>query len=291
MVPATKITDEVRWNLLQIKAQERRAVQAVELFRKNGIEPILIKGVAAAQFYPPSKLRASIDVDLAVSAADYPSAYDLSRSLAADGMAIDLHRELRHLETAAWDDLFRRSVLLRLDGENVRILGPEDNLRVLCVHWLTDGGAIKDRLWDVYYAVKNRPPNFDWDKFLGPVSKRRRRWMICTVGLAHKYLDLDIRDTPIAEQALDLPGWLIVTVEREWASETRNWPLEASLNDPKMLFAQLRKRMRPNPIWATVQMEGSFDAKTRVHYQFANAIRRVVPSIQRITEALRLSSK
>jgi hypothetical protein len=284
-------TDKIRWNLLYRKTQELRVLHAFTLFREQEIEPILIKGLAAAQCYPESRSRASIDVDLAVSAKDFETANRISRSEAATGLAIDLHRELRHLDTVKWNDLFENSQLLEVEGGSIRVLRPEDHLRVLIVHWLTNGGSDKDRLWDVYFMIDNRPADFDWARFLNSVGDRRRRWLICTVGLAHRFLGLDIDDSPIKDEARDIPEWLIKAVEAEWASETKNWPLEACINDPKLFLKQVLKRMRPNPIWATIQVEGSFDAKTRLFYQIANFFMRIPSSYRRVSATLNLRLK
>jgi hypothetical protein len=285
------LTDAARWGLLQKKAQEVRSVQAFKLFREKGIEPILIKGLAAAMLYPAHIPRISIDLDLAVSPDEFAAAKAIAVSTAAHGLAIDLHCGLRHLDTVEWSDLFENSHPVELDGGTIRILRPEDHLRVLCVHWLTDGGVYQDRLWDIYYSVENRGTDFDWDRFLGIVSERRRRWLVCTLGLAQYYLRLDLTATPIEVEARDLPRWLVTTVEREWASETKPRPLEASMHDPVMFAKQVKRRMRPNPIWATVQMNGSFDARTRVHYQLANVFNRIPPSYRRISNTLRLRNK
>ncbi len=149
----------------------------------------------------------------------------------------------------------------------------------------TDGGAHKDRLWDIYYAVENRESDFDWDRCLNSVSIRRRRWITCTLGLAHRYLGLDLDDTRVKHEAIDLPAWLVETVEKEWTSENRLLPLDASLGDAKVLAKQLGKRFHPNPIWATVHMNGSFDAKTRLFYQLGSWFKRIGPSIRRVSRA------
>ena len=283
----TQINDEARWNILQRKAQEVRVARAFCLLRSNGIEPVLIKGFAAGRNYPESVIRLSIDTDLAVAAADFQRAYEIAVSSDAEGLAIDLHRELRHLDTLDWEDLFENSKLIAIDGGTVRLLRPEDHLRVLCVHWLNDGGTDRGRLWDIYYAVENRPADFDWGRFLDVVSRRRRRWLICTVGLAHRFLGLDISETPINTEARDLPAWLVKAVEREWASETKPIPMEATLKDRRKFIDQFKKRLRPNPIRATIEMEGSFDAKTRVFYQIGNFFMRIAPSYRRVADTLR----
>jgi len=281
-----QITDEFKWNLLNKKKQEVQALRAFTAFREKGIEPILIKGLAAAQFYPEPGSRASIDMDLAVPAKDFDAAFEVAVSPAAKGIGIDLHRELRHLDTVEWSDLFENSRRLKVEGGDIRVLRPEDHLRVLCVHWLNDGGAEKVKLWDIYYAVENRPADFDWERCLETVSKTRRRWITCTIGLAHHYLGLPLDSTPVKDEAEQLPEWLPRELEREWASSVRLMPLHIYLNNRPALFAQIRKRLRPNAIQATIEMEGSFDAKTRAFYQIGNIFKRIMPSYQRISKTI-----
>lgn len=281
-----EINDEIRWNLLQKNILERNAVRGFEMFREAGIEPILIKGLAAGRYYPENEPRVSIDLDLAVAARDFEKADKIAQSEAADGLAIDLHRELRHLDTVSWDELFKNSVLLPLDGAEIRIPRPEDHLRIVCLHWLTDGGRVKERLYDVYYAVSKREPMFDWYRFFGVVSPTRQRWLECTLGLTAKYLGLDLTDTPAAGADEKLPRWLTDTVEREWSAEVKFEPMEVAVLDRRKFVDQLGRRLNPNPIWATVQAEGSFDAPTRLHYKIANAFRRIPDSYRRISEAI-----
>jgi hypothetical protein len=155
------------------------------------------------------------------------------------------------------------------------------------VHWLTDGGERKERLWDIYWAVKNRPEDFSWDKCLNVVSERRRRWIICTIGLAHKYLELEIDDLAFADEARDLPAWLVKAVEKRWESGVSHIPIHRTIRDPKGFLDQLRKRFPPNPIMATINMEGDFDALTRVHYQAGHIVRQAGPAIVRVWNTLK----
>ena len=272
--------------MLQRKVQERNAVRAFEIFRENGIEPILIKGIAATSYYPASVYRASVDIDLAVADADFETAKVIAGSLTADGLSIDVHRELRHLDTVGWEDLFENSTLVEADSDSYRVLRPEDHLRVLCVHWLNDGGINKNRLWDVYYLIASRATDFDWDRALQVVSSTRQRWIVFTIGLAQKYLGLDLHDTPIEDEASKLPEWLVKTVEREWATGEEQIPLWIILNDRKKLLKQISLRLNPNPIRATVEMEGSFDSKTRFFYKVGNFFQRLFPSLRRNIDTL-----
>ncbi len=274
--------NDPRWNLLQRKAQEMNVARAFSLFRSEGIEPIVIKGFAAQRNYPLSHLRMSTDIDLAVASSDFERSVEISRSPSAEGLAIDLHRGLRHLDTVDWNDLFDNSVTVESGDVSIRILRPEDHLRVLCVHWLTDGGAFKERLWDIYYALEKSPAGFNWHRCLDIVSPNRRRWIACVIGITSKYLGLNVDHFPFANEMMNLPRWLEKALEREWASEIRLTSIDIYLGDPVNLVKQIKKRIPPSPIQSTIEMEGSFDAKTRVHYQAASMIRRFIPSVRRV---------
>jgi len=278
--------DRQRWNLLQNKVQRSNVAAAFELFRLRGIEPILIKGLAAGLNYPETESRHCSDIDLAVSPAEVAPA-TVAVAEFRNRQSIDIHEGLRHLDTLDWTDLFTNSMTVDVEGVPVRMLRPEDHLRVLCVHWLNDGGAYRERLWDIYYAVNGRPADFDWDRCLNVVSPTRRRWIICTIGLAHNYLGLDLKGLSFENEALRLPDWLLRALEREWASDVRLTPIHSFLNDPGGLLKQIRKRFPPNPIQATIDVEGSFDARSRIFYQFGSILKRLVPSVKRVAITLR----
>ena len=276
-----------RWTLIKQKANEAKAVRTFELFRRHDLQPVLIKGVAAALNYPRTQFRDSVDLDLAVDPDDYERAHDLIHSTEAVGLSIDLHQGLRHLDLLNWADLYKNSIEIDLSEGRIRVLRPEDHLRILCVHWLTDGGANRDRLWDIYYAIANRPPAFDWERFHEGTGKNRRRWMECAAGIASRELGLDLLGTPLAGADKKLPEWFISTVEREWADETLFRPLRDSMDDLPTFLRQLRKRIPPNPITATVLQNGSFDARTRVLYQLGSMVSRSGKSLVSVADALR----
>lgn len=262
-----------------IKYSSERSSTSLFFFRKKGIEPVLIKGWAASRNYPEPFRRVYSDIDIAVDPRVYQKALEL---IDIEKVNIDLHRGLRHLDTAGWDDLFAGSKLVNLSGIDIRLLRPEDHLRVLCVHWLNDGGIYKEKLWDIFYAVKNRPADFDWERCLGAVGERRRFWIICTIGLAHRYLNLDICDLPFRDSAEKIPLWIKKALEREWASGQRLISLDICVHDRGLFLAQLKKRMPPNPLQATIEMEGDLRARSRVYYQFASFLKRINPSARRL---------
>jgi hypothetical protein len=278
--------DELRWYLLARKKTESQIIKVFETFRRYGIEPILIKGWAAARNYPSDVPRFYGDTDIAVSSEDYDNALKLIDGPDAQAKGVDLHRELRHLDTVAWRTLYERSELVDVDGTEIRILAPEDHLRVLCVHWLTNAGEDRLRLFDIYYAVQNRPETFDWSDCLNGVSPSRRSWVVSTIGLANKYLGLNIDDLTFADEARRLPTWLTKAVERSWSTDSGLRGIDESITDRKLFFRQVRNRIPPNPIQATINCEGMFDERSRVGFQVRDTFGRMIPSIRRLSRAI-----
>ncbi len=281
------MTDEFRWYLLEKKKLEGTIITALNIFRDNGIEPILIKGWAAARNYPYGKPRFCWDIDLAVSSVDFQQAEHLIKEPGSKVKGVDLHREVRHLDTLDWKTLFSNSEVVETDAGSIRVLAAEDHLRVLCAHWLTNGGENRDRLWDIVYAVENRPADFDWGRCLDVVSADRRSWITATIGLAHKYLGLKIEGLPFVDEVKDLPSWLTRCVESGWSSDTKLRGLDESITMPTLFLRQIGKRLPPNPIQATVNCEGRFDHASRIPYQIRDVLGRSGPSVRRLVKALR----
>lgn len=280
--------DEKRWLILRTKVFEEKIKTAFGLFRTNGIEPVLIKGWAAAKEYPEKYQRVFSDIDLCVAPQNYEKSLKIIAAEEVKVLNIDLHCGLRHLDTLEWEDLFENSVPEFVDETEIRILRPEDHLRVLCVHWLTDGGAYRERLLDIYYLLENHSKSFDWERCLGKISQGRRDWIIKTIAVVHKYYPFDVSGLPFVGEMDQIPGWFIKTMEREWASETKLLPIHSLLNNRRELWKQIKKRFPPNAITATIDMEGPFDDSRRGFYQVGSIILRLKPSVIRVFNALKL---
>lgn len=271
-----------RWQILTRKVQEHRLEEVWRRFEDAGFKPLLIKGWAAAQYYTDPAERQFDDFDLIINPPAYSAAVDFLKDYKGDS-SIDLHKGARHLDRLSFEDLYARSKISDCERAKIRVLCPEDHLRVLAVHWLTDGGAKKEKLWDIFYLVQNRSADFDWDRGLNAAGETRRKWIACTIRLAHRYLGLDIKDIPL-NSSDEIPSWLIEALEREWASGVRLRPLHQCLFDGKEFWRQIKKRMPPNPIQATIEQEGEFDERPRVIYQIGNIFTRLKPSVGRISE-------
>lgn len=276
-----------RWLGLYAQKMEAETARAFRCFRSQNIEPVLIKGWAAARNYPPGVFRSYSDIDLAVPAVDYDRAVQILASEQAQGIGVDLHKELRQLDTKPWMEICADSQIVELDDCAIRIPSPEDHLRILSTHWLNDGGENKDRLWDIYYAVANRPDSFNWERCLNDAGEVRGGWVTAVIGLANRYLGLKIDDLPFKDAAKDLPAWIIRTVEREWSSAIPLRSLHTCLSDPVELFRQIRKRLPPNPLQATIEAEGDLRKGGQRRYQLQGIKRKAVPVIRGTAKAFK----
>ena len=263
---------------------EKKLTETWKIFTENSIEILVIKGWAAAANYPEPWNRPLGDIDFAVKPEDYPRALEIKESFNLS--IVDLHCGLRSLDTVNWDELYERAESVQCMESAIFVLSSEDHLRVLCNHWLIDGGINREKLWDIYFAVAIRPKNFDWEKCLGAVSSTRQKWIIYTIGLAHKYLALDIEDIPFKQEAKNIPAWLIKTLEKEWESNVKFQYLDSCLDDPLQFFHQLKKRFPPNSIQATIMSEGEFDDKSRFPFQVRYLWQRTVPTICRLVQTI-----
>ncbi|MEK7723902.1 MAG: hypothetical protein AAB336_06105 [Acidobacteriota bacterium] len=271
--------------LLKYKVEEQRLEKVWRQFEEGGFNPILIKGWAAAQKYPNPAERLYVDVDLMFDSEEYSSALEFYLSKSFE-LTVDLHEGARHLDTLSFKELYQNSILKQCGETSIRILSEEDHLRILCVHWLNDGGGVKNRLWDIYHAVENRYEDFDWSKCLDVVNAKRRRWIITAIGIAHHYLELNISKFPFNEETKKIPKWVFKALEKEWKDEVRLMPLHYYLNDKKQLWKQIKKRIPPNPIQATIDLRGEFDNTPRIFYQIGDVFLRIFPSWKRISKRL-----
>lgn len=275
-------TEDSKWIRLEKRRHEVVLAQAFEFFKRKELFPIILKGWDVAKYYPIEEARQYNDIDLAVSSKDFGRANGLIHSEELRHCRIDLHNELRDLDTLPWETIFARTQLVKIGDTDIRVLCPEDHLRVLCAHWLMDGGEFRHRLWDFYYLIEATRDTFDWELCFRDVPPNRREWVECVVGLTHKYLGLNIDDLPFATRIRELPPWLVRAVEREWEDGVPQRPILTTLNKPAEFVRQFKKRIRPNPLRAVVDMEGGFYRPRLFYYRVGSFAKRFAAMIKRI---------
>jgi hypothetical protein len=267
---------------LQSAIHEEQIEKIFRLFRTSGIEPILMKGWAAAGLYPERGLRPYGDIDLVVRPGDYEQARALLANPEAKDCWVDLHRSVSELADRPLDQLFERSQTVSLGAESVRLLSAEDHLALLAVHLLKHGAWRPLWLCDIGAAIESLSPDFDWNICLGQ-NRIRADWIACAIGLAHHLLSARTDEVALGAATKRIPNWLIQNVRKQWEQPfARNQapmnhpvPMSSVLRHPSRLPAALGQRW-PNPILATVSVNGQFNSFPRLPYQLGNCLVRSV---------------
>lgn len=292
-----ELQEAYRYHAVRTLVREHAIKKVLTLLYREGVPPILVKGWAAARLYPEPGLRPYGDIDLVVRPEQHSAAAAaIAAAIAANEIEteyyIDLHRGFEGLDDHSYDELYSRSTIIKLDDVDVRVLSPEDHLRVLCVHLLHHNAFRPLWLCDIAVAVENRANDFDWERCLG--GNRRADWVACAIGLAHELLGADVINTPVDGRAKKLPTWLVANVLKQWetpysmsqAPATHQAPMTKYLRDPRGLLKDLRRRW-PQPIEATVYVRGSFNEAPRWPFQVAECIGRTATFIARLPKTLR----
>ncbi len=288
---AQELRQAYRLYTLQAGRKERQIVQAITRLRAVGVEPLLVKGWAVARLYPERALRPYGDIDLCVRPEQYAVAAASLAAPAAEPVAVDLHKGLRQLHRPSLDDVFERSQLVPLGDVDVRILGPEDHLRYMCIHML--GHGLYRALWlcDIAVVLESLPEDFSWD-YLMRGSRRRAHWVASTLCLAHQLLGARLGRIPTVERARHLPRWLLPSVLSQWSKEEHIWDspsMAYSFRHPAQLLKAIRLRW-PNPIQATVGVGGPFNELPRLPFQLLECVSRTTYFITQVPALVRRRS-
>jgi len=215
---------------LRMAAELRRLVDALS---SAGVDALAYKGPALAmQAYGSLGMREFVDLDLLVRPGDVPRAV---RALAAEGYApaldlspaqercfrrVDGDYPLVHGETGvlvelharvsserfcmplATDALMRRAAAVPLGGGEVRTLGDDDLLVVLCAHGAKH--RWKRLEWVVALAELLRAGRGDVDAALRRATRERaRRTLLLGLSLARRLLDAPLPDAASRAIAAD----------------------------------------------------------------------------------------
>lgn len=286
---AHQLHEVYRLNHLLSIIYRREVAEVFRLLRSHKIEPVLVKGWAIGRNYAEPEARPYGDVDVCVSRERYQSAQDVLKTRTNASHHADLHRGFRDLDKHSFEELKARSELVELEGEPIRVLSAEDHLRVLCYHFLREGGWRPLWLCDISVALETRPEDFDWDLCLsgrGPVTD----WVSSSLVLAHKLLGADLTGTPAAVRDTKLPQWLAPSILSQWEvrsmSQRHRAPIGSAASHPLRTLKGLRHHW-PTPVEATVSLGASFTELPRFPLQMGNVLARAATLLARLPQALR----
>jgi hypothetical protein len=262
-----------RLHCLQAAISDQSITRALQILRGAGVDPLLIKGWSNARLYPESGVRPFGDIDLVVRPEQYALAEAVISQHPDPHYPIDLHARAAQFAILSAAELFDRSQLVRLGEIEVLIPGPEDHLRILCLHLLCHGAWRPLWLCDIAAAVESRPAGFDWDRCLTG-NRREADWVAGAIGLAHQLLGADLAQTPIERRVKTLPRWLASAVLRRWdrcqGASLRQPFVQALLGRRNLngLLEEISFRW-DRPIQATLDVRAPFNNLPRLPFQIA----------------------
>src|SRR2546426_8182863 len=285
-----------RLQTLQAAINENKIRKVFSRLRSAGIEPIIFKGWSIARLYPEQGSRPYGDMDILVRPEHREATKELLNEPELRDCWVDLHDRLSELNDRKIDDLFERSQLVSLAEDQIRVLAPEDHFGLLAIHLLRHGAWRPLWLCDIGVALDSMTEKFDWDLCLGK-SKLRRNWITSAIGLAHTLLDAQIKEAAIAEQAKQIPAWLVRNVLKQWSApsainqepNSHRAPIASYLRDPRGILGDLRRRW-PNPILATISINGKLNRFPRLPYQLGNCLDRTAQLLLQFPSRVREKS-
>ncbi|MEP6569145.1 MAG: nucleotidyltransferase family protein [Acidobacteriota bacterium] len=269
-----------RLQSLRSEIHEQNIEKVFRLFRQANVEAVLAKGWATAGTYSIRALRPYGDIDICVRSEHFKIAEQLLGDTGTSDCWVDLHQHFSEIDDRTIDEIFARSRIVSLGTEQVRILGAEDQLALSCIHLLKHGAWRPLWLCDVGVAIESLPATFDWAVCLGQ-NRTRAHWILSAIGLAKRLLRVDTTNLP-ANFSTDVPAWLVENVLGQWHKPfaihqppmSHPIPMTDLLRHPSGLLEGLRQRW-PNPILATISVNGEFNNLPRLPYQVANCLARV----------------
>ncbi|MDT5156662.1 MAG: hypothetical protein QOC61_2319 [Acidobacteriota bacterium] len=272
--PARTLRQSYHTQTLQAALQDWEIEHVFSLLRSARVEPILLKGWAAACLYPERGLRPPGDIDLCIRPERHEAAKSALWGRERRGTtSVDLtHDDSALSGVGGWEGLYARTRLAALGGTQVRVLGHEDQLRFLCLHLLRHSAYRPLWLCDVAAALEAARPDFDWCVALGG-SARERNWVTCVLDLARRLLGARFDQVPEEVSSRRAPEWLVEEVLTQWERPctAERWPHElmsVSLRRPSRVLTALLKRW-PDPIRASVGLGLPFDGSPRLPRQLA----------------------
>jgi hypothetical protein len=264
-----------RLNTILSALQQEGITKAFATLRRDGVEPVLLKGWSAARLYPDPGLRPPGDIDLFVRPEQRARARALFGVNGLSHYDFDLkHTELDSLDARAREAIYSRTTLVDLSGTNVRLLGSEDQLGFLCAHLMRHGARRPAWLCDVALALENLPADFDWKRCLGD-DRHSAALVTCAIKLAATLLGARLDQVPLFVKNSPLPRWLVPAVVKSWGESpyaTRDSDvMSISLRDPRRIARAISARWT-EPVEASVRTRAPANDLPRLPFQLLDFV-------------------
>lgn len=276
-----ELHEAYRVQVLRYAVREREIEQVVGLLQSVDAEPVLCKGWAAARLYPDMAVRPLGDIDIFVKPEQVSRAHAALQGLRLGrGSAVDFQESATlALYRADVRTMYDRAWTVAMGDVPVKVLSPEDHLSMLCVHFLGHGAWRPIWLCDIAAAMERTTESFNWQACLGE-DQRRAGWILSALALAREILDAHLAAPPSdLLHRVAAPPWLAPTVLKQWdvpyqpmsyGATGYTAPMASYWRRPIGIWSALRERW-PNPITATIRLEGPINDLPRLPFQFAYA--------------------
>ena len=286
------LQDGYRYHTVRVRLLERQLTEVIAYLQGRGLDPLLAKGWSLGRLYPEPGLRPYGDLDLLL----LPEQVREGREALTEPMApvapVEIHSGFPMLSDRTPEALFERSRTVPFQGGTIRILGPEDELRLVCLHGLNHGLCRPLWLCDVAVLLERLPPRFDWNRAMegeGWLSEGVR----CALGLAEKLLGISLEAAGVPSPWRDppLPTWLVPAALMAFSAKEHY--LQAG--DPGELLFQPRRlamaaRLRwVNPIEATYRRAAPWNDAPRFPIQLVDYLSRGLGFLRGIPGNLRVA--
>jgi hypothetical protein len=123
--------------------------------------------------------------------------------------------------------------------------------------------------------------DFQWEVCLG-TDKRRANWILAAAGVARELLGAEIVNEQNSARVPQAPQWFSQQILKGWETPfvemqepfRHRAPINFYLRRPAGLLGDLVRRW-PNPIVATISVNGTFGNHRRLRYELRNWILRI----------------
>jgi hypothetical protein len=193
----------------QFLRRQHEIAAAFKVLNEAGVDAILLKGWSIGRRYAQPWRRPLGDIDLAVAPHDLSRASLALKKLPHAKRLIDLHAGVPDCSNTAWPELYSRSLMIPLQDQPMRMLGPTDELQQLIMHCWRHSARRAMWLCDVAVAAEALPADFAWDELFhnNPHGDIYR----AVLGLARHLLGAEIASAT-ARQLCEAPTWLLESV-------------------------------------------------------------------------------
>ncbi len=258
-----------RFQALEQLRRERWLTEVFAALAAHGISAVTFKGWALARLYGRPGLRPVGDVDLLVRREDLDHARGVLSGFEG-GAEVDVQVDLsRYLPDRSTEALLAASIPVAVPGGTIRVLAPEEHLRLVCLHQLHHGSWRPLWLCDVAVLIEALPSGFRWSECLRG-SRHLGEAVLALVEVAGRWLGARPSVEPPESKT---PEWFERAILRAWRRGYRPTPERLEGLSLAQLPGALRDRW-PDPLSSTLHLDAPFHGVPRFPIQVAELVRR-----------------